>query len=135
MVSWDLETPNGAATVPGGALWDRSHQRALLEGGVRNRNNKGKHIFHQGGWTSASLRSPLASPSEPASSCSTPAPHHPRPPAKGKVRLRAAWHLSAPEPGPQGSGHTRHCPRGLPGSWLRLGLGDTIGGPSWEQRP
>lgn len=79
MVSWDLETPNGAATVSGGALWDRLHQRAPLEGGLRNRNNKGKHIFHQGGCMSVSLHSPLASPSEPASSCSTPAPTTPGP--------------------------------------------------------
>lgn len=84
---------------------------------------------------SASLRSPLASPSKPASSCSTPVPRHPRPPAKGKVRLRAPWHLSAPEPGPRGSGHMSHCPRGLPGSWLRLGLGDTVGGPPGNRGP
>ena len=36
------------------------------------------------------------------------------------------WHL-------WGSGHVR-TPR-PPGSWLRLGLGDTVGGLSWEQRP
>lgn len=28
-----------------------------------------------------------------------------------------------------------HCPRGLPGPWLRLGLGDTVGGPPGSRGP
>lgn len=32
MVSLDLATPNGAATIPGGVLWDHLHRRAPAGG-------------------------------------------------------------------------------------------------------